>query len=152
MLVLAHSESGYRGGGLVELWEIHPALTHFPIAFLMAGVVLDVYAWWRGKPSLEQVATGLLVAGFLTGVLAALAGVLAFFTVPAHTEAAHRLMYWHMGIQAGALLLFAWPIWQRWRSWSAAPHTRVAASFAALLLLIGSGIGGYVVYHGGGRD
>lgn len=151
MIVLAHSDGGHGWGGPVEPWEIHPALNHFPIAFLVGGVALDLYAWWRGRPNLNQVATGLLIAGLLTGVLTALAGLLAFFTVPGHTEEAHRLMYWHMGIQAAALLLFAWPAWQRWRDWSATPTPagRFVACLATVVLLVGSGVGGYLVYHGG---
>ena len=151
MTVLANSESGHGWGGPIEPWEIHPALNHFPIAFLVAGVVLDLYAWRRERPNLAQVASGLLIAGLLTGVLTALAGLLAFFTVSGHTEEAHRLMYWHLGIQAAALALFAWPTWRRWRNWPARPGQtdRLVACLAAVLLLIGSGIGGYLVYHGG---
>jgi uncharacterized membrane protein len=151
MNVFAHSEGRHGWGGPIEPWEIHPALNHFPIAFLVGGVALDLYAWWRGRPSLVQVATGLLIAGLLTGVLTALAGLLAFFTVSGHTEEAHWLMYWHMGIQAAALLLFAWSAWERWRNLAAAPTPagRLVACLAAVLLLVGSGIGGYLVYHGG---
>ncbi|HET6573371.1 MAG TPA: DUF2231 domain-containing protein [Fimbriiglobus sp.] len=151
MILLAHTESGYGWGGPIEPWEIHPALTHFPIAFLLGGVVLDLYAWWRGRPGPAQVATGLLIAGLLTGVLTALAGLLAFFTIPGHTEEAHRLMYWHLGIQAAALLLFAWPTWKRWRNWAETPSAtgRLTLCLAAVVLVVGSGVGGYIVYHGG---
>ena len=86
----------------------------------------------------------------MTGVLAALAGVLAFFTVPAHTEEAHRLMYWHLGVQTAALALFAWPAWSMRRAPAGATGAARAAGWvAAVLLIVGSGIGGYVVYHGG---
>ncbi|MCI0464156.1 MAG: hypothetical protein L0Z62_45055 [Gemmataceae bacterium] len=151
MILLAHTEGGHGWGGPFEPWEFHPALNHLPIAFLLGGVALDLYAWWRERPTLAQVSTGLLIAGVLTGLLTALAGLLAFFTVPAHTEEAHRLMYWHLGIQAAALLLFAWPAWERWRTWAAPPALvgRFVTCLAAVLLLIGSGIGGYIVYHGG---
>lgn len=114
-------------------------------------MAVDVYAWWRKRQDLTHVATGLLVAGVITGIFAALAGVLAFFTVPGHTEEAHRLMFWHAGIQAAVLLLFAWPAWKRWRSWLLPPSaaSRLLGVVASLLLLVGSGIGGYIVYHGG---
>ena len=151
MTVLAHSGEGSGWGGFLEPWEIHPALNHLAIAFLLGGVAVDLYAWWRGRDSLVRTATGLLVAGLLAGVLTAAAGLLAFLTVPGHTEEAHRLMYWHLGIQAGALLLFAWPTWVRWRN-RASPPTRAGrfvACVAAILLLVGSGVGGYIVYHGG---
>jgi len=149
--LLAHDESAYGWGGPFEPWEIHPALNHLPIAFLLGGVALDFYASWRGRPSLVQVATGLLVTGVLTGLLAALAGALAFFTVPTHTEQAHILMFWHMGVQAASLVLFAVVTWKRWRNWMVAPTaaSRIVICVAAMLLLIGSGLGGYLVYHGG---
>jgi len=151
MIPFAQLGSDYGWGGPFELWEIHPALNHLPIAFLLGGVVLDLYAWWRRRPTIAQVATGLLLAGVLSGLLAALAGVLAFFTVPAHTDEAHRLMFWHMGTQAAAMVLFIAVAWGRWRNWFVPPSAvvRFVECFAALLLLVGSGLGGYLVYHGG---
>jgi uncharacterized membrane protein len=151
MVLLGHTESGSGWGGPFEPWEIHPALNHLPIAFLLGGVVVDLYAWARGRPGAARVATGLLVAGVLTGVLTALAGLLAFFTVPGHTEEAHRLMYWHLGVQAAALLLFLGPAWARSRDFAVQPSPtgRLLIGLAAIALLIGSAIGGYIVYHGG---
>lgn len=92
---------------LLPPWEIHPAFVHFPLGLLLAGVALDFYAWWRGRQELVGIAYGLLVAGILTGVLAALSGFPAFFTLPpSHTEEAHILMYWHLGLQVAALAGF----------------------------------------------
>lgn len=151
MAILAHTEGGYGWGGPFEPWEIHPALNHLPIAFLLGGVAVDSYAWWRGRPNLSSVATGLLVAGVLTGGFAWLSGVLAFFTVPAHTEEAHWLMFWHGGVQTIALAMFSWVAWKRWRNATSPPLAlvRVVGCIGAVLLLIGSGVGGYIVYHGG---
>jgi uncharacterized membrane protein len=61
-------------------WEVHPSVVHFPIALLQGGVALALYACWRRREPLARAATGLLVA--------ALAGLLAFFPVPAHAELA----------------------------------------------------------------
>jgi uncharacterized membrane protein len=150
MFLLAHAEAGHGLGGILEPWEIHPILVHFPIAFLIGGVLLGLYAGWRRRVVLDQVATGLLIAGVVLGLLTGLAGFLAFFTVPAHTEEAHTLMYWHLGLQVVALLLFAGAAWLRWRAWTVPPGlgTRLLAWVATVVLVVGSGVGGYIVYHG----
>src|SRR5262249_55540786 len=87
------------------VWELHPPLVHFPIAFFLGGVALDLYAWWRGREDLARVATGLLVAGLAIGLLTGLTGFLAFFTVAAHTAEAHDTMYWHLGLQVASVVL-----------------------------------------------
>ena len=151
MTVLAHSGSGYGWGGPLEPWEIHPTLVHFPIAFLLGAVVLDIYAWLRGRPP-ARVVRGLLLVGVLTGLLTAAAGLLAFFTLPGtHTEQAHDLMYWHLGVQAAALVLFAiaWGFWRNADGTSPPAGARLVALLGADLLLVGSALGGYIVYHGG---
>ena len=188
-------------------WEIHAMLVHFPIAFLLGAVAVDLWNRWRKTIDLERVATGLLLAGVLSGVATALAGVLAFRTIPAHTAEAHYLLFWHLLVQAGALNLFAAAVLLRLPttfgrlSALSAPVTGLLAFIlvsaetagtrtltyahlavqvtavgalgwlaigrrrtptvgqprsstavlvvSALTLLIGSGIGGYIVYHGG---
>jgi uncharacterized membrane protein len=136
----------------MELWEIHPALVHFPIAFLVGAVVLDLYAW-RTPPErdLERVVTGLYLAGVATGILAALAGVLAFYTAPmTFTEEAGAKIWWHIGTAASAVVVFAIISFVRWR-WPNAPvpaWTRIAALAAVVSLSVAGYLGGDMVYHG----
>ncbi len=63
MNILAHTEAGHGWGGPFEPWELHPILNHFPIAFLLGGLALELYAGWRGRQALLQVATGLWCRG-----------------------------------------------------------------------------------------
>jgi len=143
---------------LLPPWEIHPATVHFPIALLLAGVALELYAWWRRRQELVGIAQGILVAGVLTGVVAALSGFLAFFTLPpTHTEEAHTIMYWHLGLQVAALVVFAAVLLVRWRlrqrdqrsaSVPAAGVLRITGLVATGLLLVGSYLGGHLVYRG----
>ncbi len=135
----------------LPLWELHPPLVHFPIAFFLGAVVLDGYAWWRGHEGPARVATGLLVAGLATGLLAGLTGLLAFFTVPAHTAEAHDRMYWHLGLMLAAVVLFLGVVVLRR---GPAPSGMLTAArglgvVAAVLLLVGAYLGGDLVYHGG---
>jgi uncharacterized membrane protein len=151
--LLAHAEggSGSANNPILTPWEIHPILIHFPIAFLLGAVLLSAYARSRGRLDLERISTGLLIAGVVTGLLAAAAGFLAFFTVPGtHTEVAHRLMYWHLGLMAASLLLFLAVGWLRWRSWDglATAGTQLVGWLAAVIFVIGAAVGGQIVYHG----
>lgn len=135
----------------MNVWEIHPALVHFPIALLLSAVAVDVFAWWRANESLNRVATGLLIAGVVAGWLAANFGLLAFYTVPAHTHEAHHLMFWHIGAAVSMLTLFTWLAVVRWFH-RAEPITRirhVIGMLGAALLMTTGALGGYIVYHGG---
>lgn len=135
----------------MNTWEIHPMLVHFPIAFLLAGVLLDLLAMRRQSELLTRSAAGLLLVGVVSGWLAAAAGMLAYYTVPAHTEAAHVTMYWHLGIAVTMLLLFTLLAVTRWfaiaspaKLWQA-----TLAVTACVLLVITGALGGQLVYHGG---
>lgn len=52
-------------------WEWHPSTVHFPIAFLVGAVALDLYAWWRGRADHARIATGLMAGCVVAGVAAA---------------------------------------------------------------------------------
>lgn len=132
-------------------WELHPMLVHFPIAFLLGSVALMLWAWWRPTEMRHQTAAGMLLAGTILGWLAAAAGGLAYFTVPAHTEEGHILMYWHLGLGLATLILFTWLSVFRWRD-RVTPATRtqlITAFCGAVLLLFTGYLGGSIVYHHG---
>jgi uncharacterized membrane protein len=148
MPLLAHGGTGPSGGAFPP-WEWHPATVHFPIAFLLGAVALDLYAWWRARADLARTATGLMAAGVITGVVAAATGAVAFFTVPAHTAEAHTLMYWHLGVNAAALGLFAAVVFLRRHPEPPGAKVRVAGLLAAALLAAGGFLGGRIVYRGG---
>ena len=135
----------------MEPWEYHPALVHFPIAFLLGAVLLDLYAWRRGDLAPARVATGMLLVGVATAALAAAAGVLAFFTGPAsHTEESGKLIWWHIGAAVTQFVLFAIVAIVRWRLQPASPPTwtRLVGLIAAVVLVFAGYEGGYIVYHG----
>jgi len=148
--LFAHTGSGYGDNGFFTPWEFHPALVHFPIAFLIGGVLLDLWAMRRPGSGWSRTATGLLITGLISGVVVGATGFLAFFTLPdSHTEGAHTAMYWHLGLQAASLLLFAVVCWARWRVEAPALGTRVVGWLATVLLAVGAALGGWIVYHGG---
>ena len=132
----------------MRIWELHPSLIHFPIAFLLGGVAVEFWAVFKKHPGATRTAAGLLLAGMILGWLAALAGVVAFFTAP-HSGRAHELMYYHGAAAATSMVLFTWLAVVRWRGRDgfARPSLRLLAGLASLVLLGTGYLGGYLVYH-----
>lgn len=136
----------------MHIWEIHPALVHFPIAFLTFAVIADLYALWAKRPEFFRYGTGLLVTGAATLIPAAVFGFISFFTVPAHTEDAHLLMQWHMVLNVCAAVLWLGLAAWRWRSNRIAPPSGVLVAIGACVLamtLLSANLGGLIVYRGG---
>ena len=132
----------------MHIWEFHPALVHFPIAFLLAAVALDLYGLARPKGILDRMAAGLYVAGVAGGILAAAAGVAAWFTVP-HPGEAHALMLWHPGLALASMAVFAVVAVRRWkgRAQPEGPRLRALGVLGAILLLAAGALGGHLVYR-----
>lgn len=139
----------------MNLWEFHPMLVHFPIAYLLAAVATELLALRRPGETLHRATASLFAAGVAFGWLAAGAGVLAYVTVPAHTEEGHYLMYWHLSLGLVMLILFTCISIARWRRRTnvATNPQLIAALFGAVLLMITGYLGGSIVYrHGAGVD
>lgn len=134
---------------LPNIWEIHPMLVHFPIALLLAGVAADILG--RKREIVRRAAAGLLVGGVVLGWVTAGAGLLAYYTVPAHTEQAHAWMNWHLWAALGMLALFTVLAVVRWRGRArmAGAGTIGLGLLSAGLLLFTGYLGGAIVYHGG---
>ncbi len=130
-------------------WEIHPAIIHFPIAFLIGGVVLDLFGY-RREP-VVRAATYLILAGIAAAVVAIATGFLAFYTVPKdHTQHAHDWIMYHLYCNLAAAVLFVIVGIARWRRPAVvAPVVRALGVVAVLVFGVGAYIGGDVVYHGG---
>jgi uncharacterized membrane protein len=133
----------------MRAWEIHPALVHFPIAFLIGGVVLDLFG--RSSETAVATATYLLIVGLATGAIAAVTGILAYYTVPGnHTAEAHQRVYWHIWTIVMAVTLFTVVCFVRWQAPSVvSPPIRGLGLVAVAIMAVGAYIGGKLVYHGG---
>jgi uncharacterized membrane protein len=134
---------------LMRTWEIHPAVVHFPIAFLLGGVVLDLFG--LHSEAAIAAATYWLLAGLATGAVAAVTGVVSYYTVPGnHTEQAHQRVYWHIGAMVTAVVMFAVVCFVRWQHPSVvSPAIRGLGLAAAAILIFGGYVGGKLVYQGG---
>jgi uncharacterized membrane protein len=133
----------------MHTWEIHPAVVHFPIAFLLGGVVLDLFG--RHSEAAVAAATYLLLAGLATAAVTAATGVFSYYTVPGnHTEQAHQRIFWHIGAMVTAVVLFTVVCFVRWQHPSVVSLAiRGPGLAAAAILIFGGYVGGKLVYQGG---
>ena len=135
---------------IMEPWELHPAIVHFPLAFLFGGVVMDLVALRTRKEGHTRAASGLYIGGILSALPAIATGIIAWFTVP-HSDEVHILMFWHPGLAIFSVLLFAFSTWLRWRErWRPPRAPQIALILLASMALAAAGyVGGYLVYNGG---
>ncbi len=131
-------------------WEWHPALVHFPIAFLVGGLALDAAALLRRRESWLRPAAGLLVWGVVTGWAAAVAGIVAWFSAP-HQPDMHAFLTWHPIVAALSMIVFTGLAAHRWRRRTAfaRPSAEGVGALALLLILIAGYLGSHLVYRGG---
>ncbi len=135
----------------MNIWEIHPAFVHFPIAFLFSSTVLEFVARRRRKEGLSRVAVGLLAAGVISAPIAALGGLVAFFTVPIPSDDAHVRMIVHGVLAVLATAVYALTLALRWknRGEQASAGALSLSVLGALLLAATGAVGGYLVYQDG---
>lgn len=92
---------------------IHPALVHFPIAFLYAAFVLDALGVILMRPAWWPVGWYLILAGIATGLAAAVPGLVDYFrTVPPNSSGRTRATK-HLIVNVCSLAAFGLAAWLR---------------------------------------
>lgn len=90
----------------IKSHPIHPMLIPFPIAFLTGALVTDIVGAIRASGDWWFVGGWLALAGIITGLLAAVPGLVDYlYTVPPHSSAKKRATY-HMLVNVSAVVLF----------------------------------------------
>ena len=65
----------------------HPILIVFPLGLLATSVVFDLIYLWRGTPQWSSVSFWLIAVGVVTGLIAAMPGLVDFLAIPSGTRA-----------------------------------------------------------------
>ena len=141
-------------GGLEALGaNIHPVLLHFPIAFLLAYLVMETYGLLFQKPATRRFATGLLNLGGLSALVTVISGLIAGGLAP-HSAVVHEIMEWHQ--RAGITVTLIALSLILWRAFGGIPQSAMPITLHLLLsflmgglLLIGADLGGQMVYQHG---
>ena len=85
---------------------LHPILIGLPLGLLTASLVFDVRAKTRLDSTDAKIARALIGAGTLSGLVAAIPGIIDWLNVPADSRA-KSIGLWHGGGNLLALSLFA---------------------------------------------
>jgi uncharacterized membrane protein len=91
---------------------IHQMLVPFPFGLLATGVIFDIIYLVTGYATFVTVSYWLIVAGIVTGLIAAPFGLVDFLSIPRRTRA-RRVGLLHGGGNVVVLLLFALSCWLR---------------------------------------
>lgn len=124
---------------------IHPMLVVFPLGLLGMAVIFDVLALARGSGYWSEIALWMMVAGVVTGLLAAPFGLIDWIAIPAGTRA-KRIGALHGVGNAIVVLAFAASAWLRWPTPQEPSALALMSSSAGFVLALITGwLGGELV-------
>ncbi|HEY9829401.1 MAG TPA: DUF2231 domain-containing protein [Stenomitos sp.] len=108
--VIESEESNYRDSGVpstvaVAGHPLHPALITLPIGLLVTAPVTDIAYWFLGDVFWARASFWLIVAGLVTGLLAAITGLLDFIRIGRVRK--HTAGWAHMYANVTALVVTA---------------------------------------------
>ena len=121
---------------------IHPILIVFPLGLLATGVVFDLVYLIRGGETFATVAFWMIVAGIISGFIAAPFGTIDWLAIPSGTRA-KSVGLWHGVGNLLVLLLFIGSWWMR-RDAPERPET-----LASILSFAGAGVSLATAWLGG---
>lgn len=106
--IIESDEKEYRDSGVPSTVAIaghpfHPLLVTFPIAFLTAALPTDLAYWLTEDAFWAKVSVWLIGAGILTGLIAAVTGMLDFLRIERVRQ--HNAGWIHMSGNVTAILL-----------------------------------------------
>jgi nitrite reductase/ring-hydroxylating ferredoxin subunit/uncharacterized membrane protein len=137
---VTRSKASFRGH------PSHPALIPFPLAFMTGAFVFDLAGVFLRAPALWTTGAHLALAGVVTGVLAAIPGVVDLvYTVPPNSSGKKRAIR-HMLSMVSAMAIFAFARWLRGDA-ANSPDTIVLGieALGTIALMFGGWLGGTLV-------
>jgi uncharacterized membrane protein len=150
---------------MLLLDHLHPAVVHFPIAFLLAGSATGLlYLFWRPVHEVRVFTWWLLIAGWITCMFAVLTGLLAQRNLSPDAPY-HDVLNWHIGAGLAVLVVYGALLYMEWLGWARRRAGKAAVDLlddsqrrvmTAVLLGVGAGLvflsgwnGGVLVYEWG---
>jgi uncharacterized membrane protein len=139
--------SGVPSKAAIGGHPIHPVLIPFPIAFLIGAFLTDLAYWLTGDPFWARGSFWLVGAGLVGGLLAAVFGLIDFFSIGRARE--HLVGWIHFLGNATVLILALASLVVRWAEPTAAvlPWGLVLSAAIASILVVTGWIGGELTFR-----
>jgi uncharacterized membrane protein/nitrite reductase/ring-hydroxylating ferredoxin subunit len=126
---------------------LHPILVSFPIAFLIGTFICDVIAKISGNDTFWQTGYYLVIAGIVTGLIAAIPGLIDYlFTVPPKSSAKKRGLK-HALVNVSHLILFFIAFIIRRNENPETALILILEGAGVILIFIAGWLGGTLVYR-----
>ena len=123
---------------------IHPMLVPFPIAFWVGSLIADILYFITHADIWTTMGTGLIGAGIIGALLAALAGLTDYLTAPMDAKT-KRTATKHLTLNLLIVAAYGVNLYLRWRT-PETPAGYVLSVLAILTLLYSGWLGGDLVY------
>ncbi|HXN63719.1 MAG TPA: DUF2231 domain-containing protein [Candidatus Acidoferrales bacterium] len=139
--------------GLNALLNYHPLFVHFPIALWLAALLFEGLALWRANDEWHRTAVRLLYLGTIGGFAALSTGFMAQNSVVPEPDvqsilALHKLLMLITTSVALGLCLYAFAVRDRFDIGKRRLFL-VGLVVLAILMVVGTDKGGFLVYHFG---
>jgi uncharacterized membrane protein len=124
---------------------IHQMLIVFPLGLLATSLFFDIARLSSGNPQWGTISYYLIAVGIITGLVAAVFGLVDWLSIPGGTRA-KRIGLLHGGGNVVVVLLFAGSWLLRWGDPGSPPTPAIILSVLAVLLALVTGwLGGELV-------
>src|ERR1043165_4275857 len=124
---------------------IHQQLIAFPLGLLGMAIIFDLIFFGTGNPRWTEIAFYMIGAGIVTGLLAAVFGLIDWVAIPNNTRAKSVGMIHGIG-NVVVVLLFAISFYFRWNDPANVPVIGYACSFVGFAIALVTGwLGGGLV-------
>ncbi len=150
--IIESDDKEYRDSGVPSTVAIaghpfHPLLVTFPIAFLTAALPTDLAYWFTEDAFWAKVSVWLIGAGIVTGLIAAVTGLLDFLRIERVRQ--HSAGWLHMSGNVVALLLSSVNLAVRLADPAAAvvPIGLILSAIVAALLGVTGWYGAELIYR-----
>lgn len=142
-----YHDSGVQSTVAIAGHPLHPLLVTFPIAFLSGAAGADLGYWLTHDPFWARAAIWLIGAGFISGLVEAVAGMSDFLRIDRVRKRSAGWIHMTGNITAMVLTSINWAL--RWNNVEGAilPIGLIISTIVASLLAIGGWFGAELIYR-----